>query len=273
MALTFTLKQALPVSLEVNSVSHESASGQSLSQICALPVLLGNRQATVGEFFDVQQSDAESDLLVFTGDCSRLKYIGAGLSRGRIRVEGSAGMHLGAEMTGGEILVEGDVADCAATEMQGGVLSIQGNAGDLLGAAYPGSKRGMRGGTITVNGHVGNETGHRMRRGTIVIGGDTGDATGFDMIAGSIFTFGKMGALSGAGMRRGTLGLLGDAGTPDLLPTFRYSCLYRPTWLSFFLRNLAQTGFPVPENCFSSEYRRYCGDFLTLGKGEILVRQ
>ncbi len=273
MALTFTLKQTLPVSLEVNSVSHDSVSGQSLSQVCALPVQYGNCRSTVGEFFDVQQSDSEPDLIIFRGDCTRVKYIGAGLTAGRIRVEGNAGMHLGAEMTGGEILVQGDVADCVATEMQGGLLSIQGNAGHLLGAAYPGSKRGMRGGTIIVNGNVGHEAGHRMRRGSIVIGGDVGDAAGFDMIAGSIFTFGSMGALAGAGMRRGTLGIFGDAGVPELLPTFRYSCLYRPIWLSFFLRELKHTGFPVPENCFSSEYRRYCGDFLALGKGEILVRQ
>lgn len=273
MALTFTLKQTLTVSLEVNSVSHASVSGQSLKQVCALPVLHGNCRSTLGDFFDVQQTDSDLDLIVFSGDCSRVKYIGAGLSTGRIRVEGNAGMHLGAEMTGGEILVQGDVADCAATEMKGGTLNIQGNVGDLLGAAFPGSKRGMQGGTILVNGNVGNEAGQRMRRGSIVIGGNAGDATGFDMIAGSIFTFGTMGALAGAGMRRGTLGLLGNAGEPELLPTFRFSCLYRPTWLSFFLRQLKDTGFPVPENCFSSEYRRYCGDFLALGKGEILVRQ
>lgn len=273
MALTFTLKQALPVSLEVNSVSHDSVSGQSLKQINALPVLYGNCQGAVADFFDVQQSDSEPDLIVFQGDCTRVKHIGTGLSDGRIRVEGNAGMHLGAEMTGGEILVEGDVADCAATEMTGGTLNIKGNAGDLLGSAYPGSKRGMRGGTILVHGYVGNEAGHRMRRGAIVIGGDVGAAAGFDMIAGSIFTFGSMGPLAGAGMRRGTLGIFGDAGVPDLLPTFRYSALYRPTWLSFFLRKLQQSGFPVPEACFGSEYRRYCGDFLALGKGEILVRQ
>ncbi len=273
MALTFTLQQALKIPLEVNSVNHAAVSGQSIDQIRALPVLHGNRQLTVADFFDVQQSAKEADLLVWSGDCSRVKYIGAGLTAGRIRVEGNAGMHLGAEMSGGEILVEGDVTDWIATEMQGGTLCVKGNAGNLLGAAYPGSKRGMNGGTILVHGNVGNEAGHRMRRGAIVIGGTSGDAIGFDMIAGSIFSFGKIGARLGAGMRRGTIALFGESDGPELLPTFKYSNVYRPTWLAFFLRELRSAGFPVPEDCFESDYRKYSGDFLALGKGEILVRQ
>jgi len=273
MALTLTLKQALTIPLEVNSVNHASVSQQSIAQICALPVLHGNRSLTVADFFEVQHTTSEEDLIVWSGDCSRVKYIGARLTAGRIRVEGNAGMHLGAEMSGGEILVEGDVTDWIATEMQGGTLCVKGNAGDLLGTAYPGSKRGMNGGTILIHGNVGNEAGHRMRRGAIVIGGTSGDAIGFDMIAGSIFSFGKIGTRLGAGMRRGTIGLFGESNEPELLPTFKYACVYRPTWLSFFLRELRSTGFPVSEDCFDSEYRRYCGDFLALGKGEILVRQ
>lgn len=273
MALTLALKQTISIPLEVQSLNSESVSQQSVDQIRALPVLHGNRKMTVADFFDVQQSSSETDLVVWSGDCSRVKYIGAGLSTGRIRVEGNAGMHLGAEMSGGEILVEGNVSDWIATEMKGGTLCVKGNAGDLLGAAYPGNKRGMNGGTILIHGNAGHEAGHRMRRGTIVIGGSSGDATGFDMIAGSIFSFGPIGSRTGAGMRRGTIGLFGETSEPEFLPTFQYSCIYQPTWLSFFLRQLSSSGFPVPEDCFDSEYRRYCGDFLALGKGEILVRQ
>lgn len=273
MALTLTLKQTLKVPLEVNSVNHESVSQQPLDEIRALPVLHGNRKLTVADFFEVQQSSTDEDLIVWSGDCSRVKHIGAGLTAGRIRVEGNAGMHLGAEMSGGEILVQGDVTDWIGTEMKGGTLCIKGNAGDLVGAAYPGSKRGMSGGTILIHGNAGHEAGHRMRRGMIVIGGTSGNAVGFDMIAGSIFSFGKIGKRMGAGMRRGTIGLFGESNEPEFLPTFKYSCVYYPTWLFFFLRQLRSLGFPVPEDCFGTEYRRYCGDFLALGKGEILVRQ
>lgn len=273
MALSLTLKQTLTIPLEVNSVNHVSVGQQSIDKIRSLPVLHGNRQLTVADFFDVEQTSSEEDLIVWSGDCSRVKYIGVGLTSGRIRVEGNAGMHLGAEMSGGEILVEGDVTDWIATEMKGGTLSVKGNAGDLLGAAYPGSKRGMNGGTILIHGNAGNEAGHRMRRGTIVVGGTSGDATGFDMIAGSIFSFGKVGKQLGAGMRRGTIGLFGESAEPELLSTFQYACVYQPTWLSFFLRELRGTGFPVSDELFECEYRRYCGDFLAFGKGEILVRQ
>lgn len=273
MALTLSLQQSLTVPLEVERVNHASVSGQAVDQIRQLPVLHGNRQQTVGDFFDVQSTDGDDDLIVWSGDCAKVKYIGAGLSAGRIRVEGSAGMHLGDEMTGGEIVVEGNAADISATEMKGGTLCIKGNAGDLLGAAYPGSKRGMNGGTILVHGTIGHEAGQRMRRGTIIAAGDIGEAAGFDMIAGSIFSFGNIGKRMGAGMRRGTIGLLGTGCEPELLPTFQYSCRYRPTWLAFFLRELAASGFPVPGDCFDSDYQRYCGDFLALGKGEILVRQ
>ncbi len=273
MALSLTLKQTLTIPLEVNLVNHESVSQQSTDKIRSLPVLHGNRHCTVADFFDVQQTSGEDDLIVWSGDCSQVKYIGAGLTAGQIRVEGPAGMHLGAEMSGGKILVEGDVADWVATEMKGGTICVKGNAGDLLGAAYPGSKRGMNGGTILIHGNAGNEVGHRMRRGTIIIGGTSGDAVGFDMIAGSIFSFGKIGKQLGAGMRRGTIGLFGESNEPELLPTFQYACVYQPTWLSFFLRELRSAGFPVSDDCFENNFRRYSGDFLALGKGEILVRQ
>lgn len=273
MAFTFTLKHALTIPIEVDSINHAAVQQLSVDQVRALPVLQGNQRTSLDDFFDVKCSSTESDLLVWVGDCSRVKAIGAELTSGSIRIEGNAGMHLGREMSGGRIQVQGDVSDHLATAMRGGEIQITGNAGDLVGAAWPGSKRGMNGGTILIHGNAGREAGHRMRRGTIVVGGDLDDAAGFDMIAGSIFSFGKMGMCPGAGMRRGTIAALGNSAEPELLPTFKYSCQYRPTWLSFYLRELRSTGFPVPEDCLDAEYRRYCGDFLTLGKGEVLVRQ
>jgi hypothetical protein len=43
-------------------------------------------------------------------------------------------------------------------------------------------------------------------------------------------------------------------------------------YLQVYLRALAQSGFPVPQECFQASYRRYLGDFLEMGKGEILIR-
>ena len=46
-----------------------------------------------------------------------MKWIGRGMTRGRIRVVGNAGMHLGAYMTGGSIEVTGNASDWVGGEM------------------------------------------------------------------------------------------------------------------------------------------------------------
>lgn len=131
----------------------------------------------------------------------------------------------------------------------------------------------MTAGEILIHGDAGNEIGHTLRRGLIAVGGRSGDAVGFNMIAGSVFLFGETGIRPGAGMRRGTIGLLGTSPPPAILPTFRRSTAYRPVFLRTFLTSLRTAGFPVPEDCFEAEYDRYCGDFLEMGRGEILVRK
>jgi formylmethanofuran dehydrogenase subunit C len=224
----------------------------------------------LGDFFAVAGEPDEAIRLA--GDCSRVKYIGKGMTRGRIEVHGDAGMHLGAEMRGGEIVVHGDVADWAGAEMRAGVIRVRGNAGHLLGAGYRGSEKGMRGGTILVEGSAGNEVGCAMRRGLIAVGGNAGDFTGVTMLAGSIFVLGKLGIRAGAAMRRGSIVTYErGGGSPSLLPTFKLDCEYRPVWLRVFLRHLGECGFRVPEAMVGGLYLRYSGDFTELGKGEILV--
>ena len=130
----------------------------------------------------------------------------------------------------------------------------------------------MTGGEILVDGNAGNEIGHTMRRGLIAIGGKSGDATGFSMIAGTVLLLGETGIRLGAGMRRGTIALLGEARAPDMLPTFKASGRFRPVFLRYYLLHLQRQGFGIPEPLLDAEYRRYNGDFLETGKGEVLVR-
>lgn len=73
-------------------------------------------------------------------------------------------------------------------------------------------------------------------------------------------------------MRRGTIGLFGDDAKIDVLPTFHFAGTDRPVYLAFAFRRLNEMGFPVPEECLAAEFDRYCGDFLELGKGELVVR-
>ena len=91
---------------------------------------------------------------------------------------------------------------------------------------------------------------------------------GVSLIAGSIFVFGRPGVRVGAGMKRGTIALWGEL--PGLLPTFRYDCEYRPVFLALYLRQLRAWGFPLVEESSRGMWRRFSGDLVALGKGEVL---
>lgn len=270
MPLEITLREQVSIPLEVDSIRLETVREMTADQVRALTVFHGNKEPELGEFFDVTGSAADNEI-VWAGDCSRVKLIGTHLSEGTVRVEGNAGMHLGAEMTGGSVIVNGDAADWVGAEMHGGRIHVRGNAGHLAGAVYRGGRRGMTGGEILIDGDAGNEIGHTMRRGLIAVGGNAGDAVGFNMIAGTILVFGSSGIRHGAGMRRGTIGLFGDAGKPDILPTFRYAGRYSPLFLRLYLNRLKELGFDV--SGIPEAFDRYAGDFLELGKGEILTPQ
>lgn len=268
LVLRYKGQTSLPVELE--GLTPEAAATSTIAELARRPLYHGNAAAPLAEFFDLAGSAADDETLVFEGDLSGVHWIGQDMHRGVIRIEGNAGRHLGADMRGGAIYVSGSAGDWLGAEMRGGRIEVRGNCGDLAGSAYRGARRGMAGGCILIHGNAGHELGHKLRRGLIAVGGDLGDSPGFKMIAGSIFAFGRCGLRPGAGMRRGTIALFGS--WPPLLPTFRPASSGRPTFLRLMLRELAAGGFPVPPHLAESEYRRYSGDFLELGKGEILVR-
>lgn len=272
MPLVFSLKNKTSIPLEVDSIQLETVAGQSPDEVKTTLVQYGNKRLPLGEFFEVSGTAADDHELVWEGDCSHVKLIGAKWKSGRIQVEGHAGMHLGAEMTGGEIEVSGNAGDWVGAEMHGGRIHVHGGAGHLVGAVYRGGRRGMTGGEILIDGSAGNEIGHSMRRGLIAVGGNSGDVPGVNMIAGSILLFGEPGIRPGAGMRRGTIGFFDAQHAPQPLPTFKYACTYHPVFLRFYLIHLRSRSFPAPEGALDATYHRYSGDFLEYGKGEILVR-
>ncbi len=272
MALVIALREKTSIPVEVDSIQLDQVRQQSADQIKSTLVQYGNKQVELGQFFDVSGSASDDNQLVWEGDCSHVKMIGANLTEGSIRVEGNAGMHLGVHMSGGTVEVQGNSGDWTGAEMSGGRIIVHGNAGHLLGAVYRGGRRGMTGGEILVHGDAGNEIAHTMRRGLIAVGGRAGDGAGIAMLAGSLFLFGETGIRPGAGMRRGTIGLFGNTPATRLLPTFKYATTYQPVFLQFYFRHLEGLKFPLPDGCSSTSYDRYCGDFLESGKGEILVR-
>jgi formylmethanofuran dehydrogenase subunit C len=265
--LTLTLKEPVErVPLEAEALSPDTVATLDNSAVRALPVHLGKRQCRVDDFFTVEGE--ASDELELRGDLRKVRWIGRGMSRGRITVAGNAGMHLGAYMKGGAIEVSGSASDWVGGEMSGGLIRIAGNAGGQIGAAYRGSRRGMSDGTIMVGGSAGLEIGMRMKRGLIVIGGPVRDFAGLEMKGGTIILRSGAELRTGAWMSRGTIISLAPI---PLLPSFLRSSNYVPSFLRVVAQHLRRLGTNVPDDPAEGSYTRYLGDAAVIGKGEILV--
>jgi formylmethanofuran dehydrogenase subunit C len=263
-----TLKERPHVPLEAELLTPDAIASLGHDELRALPVVLGKRQHRLDDFFEVEGPGSEE--IEICGDAGRVKWLGRGMTRGRITIAGNAGMHLGAYMKGGTIEVSGDVSDWVGAEMTGGLISIRGSAGGQIGAAYRGSLAGMKGGTILVGGSAGIEIGMRMRRGIIAVRGPVKDFAGLQMKGGTIFLAGGAEIRTGAWMVRGTIVSLVPL---RLLPTFSAACVYKPTFLRLYAKHLLALGFSLPSGSSDGAYRRYTGDTSVPGKGEILVWQ
>jgi formylmethanofuran dehydrogenase subunit C len=265
--IVLTLKDQPPVPLEAESLSPDRFAGLDNAGIGALPVFLGKRQLRVDDFFTVE-GEGEDEIEI-RGDAAKVKWIGRGMTRGRMTVRGNAGMHLGAHMRGGCIEVTGNASDWVGAEMFDGFIHVRGNAGGQVGGAYRGSLKGMREGTILIEGSAGLEVGTRMRRGTIIVKGLVRDFAGLQMKGGTIVLCSGAELRTGAWMIRGTIISLAPL---KLLPTFPYACTYNPVFMNVYARHLGQTlGLSIPYGAAAGSYERYCGDTSLPGKGEILV--
>ncbi|MBI2825471.1 MAG: formylmethanofuran dehydrogenase subunit C [Planctomycetia bacterium] len=264
--ITLTLKERTAVPLEAESLSPDVTANLSCDAVRALPVLLGKHPYRVDEFFDVEGE--AGDELAIRGDAGNVKWIGRGMTRGKIAVEGNAGMHLGAYMKGGTIEVSANASDWVGAEMSGGSIHIHGNAGGQIGAGYRGSPKGMTGGTVIVDGAAGLEVGMRMRRGIIVVRGPVRDFAGLQMKGGSIFLLGGAELRTGAWMIRGTIVTLKEV---PLLPTFAHDYDGNPVFMRLMARHLQALGISIPCEPHEGTYQCHSGDSAVPGRGEILV--
>jgi formylmethanofuran dehydrogenase subunit C len=241
MTLTLTLREQPDVPLDAEILTPDRLVGD----VGALPLWHGKERTRVGELFEVSGSGGD---VLLEGDLSRVRYVGAGMTAGRLTVAGDVGAYAGAGM-------------------RGGTLVVHGSAGRGLGSALSGERAGMRGGEIVVHGDAGAQAGAGLRRGLIAVAGRAGEAAGLRMLAGTIVALGGLGPRAGAGMRRGSL--VTTSATP--LPTFTFSCTYRPPYLRLYLRRLRAHGLPVSDELLEGRYARWCGDGLELRRGEILI--
>jgi formylmethanofuran dehydrogenase subunit C len=259
-----TPKERPHVPLEAEVLTPDVLAPLGNDAVRALPIVLGKKQYRLDDFFEVDGPGSEE--IEIRGDVSRVKWIGRGMTRGRITITGGAGMHLGAYMKGGSIDVAGNASDWVGAEMRGGLIHIRGDAGGQIGAAYRGSLRGMNGGAILVEGSAGIEVGMRMRRGTIAVKGKVRDFAGLQMKGGTIVLMGGAEIRTGAWMARGTIISLAPL---RLMPTFSFACEYDPAFVRLYAKYVRPFGFDIPVE--GGSYRRYTGDTSVPGKGEILV--
>jgi formylmethanofuran dehydrogenase subunit C len=264
--LTLTLRDEPTVPLETEGLSPDRLATRRRGEVEALAVWHGNQRAQVRDFFAVSGSAGEE--LRVEGDLRRVKFLGAGMTAGRMTIVGDAGMHTGAGLRGGELVVAGAVGDFAGVGMRGGRLIVEASAGHHLGGHQPGEHAGMRGGEVLVFGDAKEQVGAGLRRGLIAVAGRVGDAAGLRMLAGTIVALGGFGARPGAAMRRGTIVAMSHV---TLLPTFGFACSYRPPFLRLYLRHLRALGLPLTDEQIEGRYARWCGDGLELRRGEILM--
>ena len=257
---------SLPVDLGVLSPS--KVLSLPIQEIEKLTVLVAGFPYELGEHFKVAQSDGGVDELVLCGSTNRIVSAGFRMNSARLAIHGDVGPFTGAEMSGGELEVFGNAGDCLGVAMAGGSLRVHGNTGDWCGAVHPGHTKGMTGGTLIVDGNVGSEAGAGMHRGLLVIAGDSGGYTGVGLLAGTIICLGRLGAGAGLEMKRGSL-VAGSSGF--LLPGFRPAGDADLEWLRIYLACLHRSGLPVPIDWERRPPKRFTGDHLVTGKGEVLV--
>ncbi len=246
----------------------ENLTDLSKPEIGAIILVTGNQHVRTDTIFTISGDDPER--LIFTGETTKLDYIGKNCSIGQINVQGSCGAYTGMGMKGGQINIYGNTGAFTACEMRGGLVRIEGDGGDFLGAARPGNQIGMMGGMVIVTGNAGARVGDQMRRGTLLIEGNAGNYAGSRMLAGTIAILGKTGNYPGYGMKRGTL-LLWHS--PNKLgATFNDCGCHTLGFLPLLLESYRslETRFAfLPKT--TGRARRFCGDMASLGRGEILI--
>lgn len=141
--------------------------------------------------------------------CYGQRFIGSGLRKKLVTINGTPGNALGAYLDGGLIQVNGNAQDAVGDTMNEGRIIIQGSAGDTLGYA-------MRGGAIFVRDDAGYRTGIHMKeykdkKPLIVIGGKVGSFLGEYLAGGLIIVLGlgsadiPVGNFTGTGMHGGKI--------------------------------------------------------------------
>lgn len=274
--MLLTLKESPEIPIEADSITPSHFAAKTLAQIGKLGVIQGKDSLEIRDFFETKGNPAKSadeTEIVVIGDLKHVKMIGKGMNGGKIRIEGSAGMHLGAEMVAGRISVSGSVDAWAGAEMSGGNIQIEGDAGDYLCAGYRGSPDGMKGGRVYVAGDAGREIALHMRKGFIAVKGNVAEMAAARMRGGTIMVCGEIGPRACAEATRGMVFALGKIAS--VLPTYKYSGSSEREFTGYYTRYLKsrRPDFLKSDIKASEKWLKFVGDFAEADpKTEIYAR-
>lgn len=156
-------------------------------------------------------------------NCFGQRFIGAGMGKKRLVINGVPGNALGAYLDGGSITVYGNAQEAVGDTMNDGEIIIHGSCGDAAGYS-------MRGGLILIKGNAGYRAGIHMKSygkksPTMIIGGAAGSFLGEYQAGGLILVLGlgcedraPYGYFCGTGMHGGRIVVRSDhipANLPD----------------------------------------------------------
>ena len=141
---------------EAEQLIPDVVAGKTAEEVRRLPLLVGNRRETVGDWFDVvvdEAGPAAPDLLL-RGDLVRFKRLGEGMSRGAMVVAGRVGFHAGARMSGGSLTIAGDAGDLLGAHLAAGRLVVHRAALHYLPAPHRGALTATERGTMAATRSV-----------------------------------------------------------------------------------------------------------------------
>ncbi len=196
-------------------------------------------------------------------NCLGQRYLGCGMKKTCLTIEGTPGNALAAYLDGGSIIVHGNAQDAVADTMNNGFVAIGGSAGDVLGYA-------MRGGRIYVLGNAGYRAGVHMKAyknksSMMVVGGVTGSFLGEYLAGGTIIVLGMgkkreipiTGYFCGNGMYAGCIYLRTDevpAGLSSHLVARNVGEKEKSEKLQPVIRSFAETFSLDPDDCLKGEF-------------------
>ena len=265
-ALVFGLRAQPSQRLDLSALTPDRLAGLTEGDIAALELQTTRERVCVGDVFDLRMGAPAQ--LVFEGGSGRFDRVGAGMTRGIIRVDGDVGTQAGRLMRGGRLEIRGDTGPWAGSGMKDGTIEIGGAAGERLGGPLAGEVAGMRGGVIVVRGDAGARAGDRMRRGTIIVEGRTGAQPGSRMIAGTLILRRRTGLLPGYLMARGSI--VAAEGCEEMSPSFA-DCGVHDLVATRLMADFVRPYSVELAAMLRRPWRRFLGDMAVIGKGEVFV--